>query len=289
MVRYMDDNFRSVETPYQNEETHIAWYIKQMGNHRILDKKELSQKFKEFKIGGSISSRNDIINSHLRLAFKYAKNHYSNDFELIDLVQESNYGLFKGIYKFDDSLGYAMGTYLGWWCKQSLILYKARNKRSVYIPTYLVEESNKVRKTTRTLEKELNREPNDREIAEHMHISIEKLVKIQAHTQESISLNTELPNGSFLDLIENINAENPQKETELSDFAKQMDKLLFNLSESELRRLRAEYPEYGPKRGTRTVCKAFGECHESFRKNNIKTMKKLKPFANKQGLKYYLD
>ena len=138
-----------------------------------------------------------LINCNLRLVVSVAKR-FSNRIkrsEMLDIVQEGNYGLAHGIKKFDPERGYALSTYVYWWIRQSISRYLSCNDRVIRMPSHAVEILAKLRNWGPEFESVHGRQPTLEECAEYAKTSPERLRVYMEHSSDSVSLDINLANG----------------------------------------------------------------------------------------------
>ncbi|MFX4299945.1 sigma-70 family RNA polymerase sigma factor [Pseudosulfitobacter pseudonitzschiae] len=80
---------------------------------------------------GNMTSRNRLVNAHMRLASKMAKSMVNCNISMNDLIQEASMGLMKAADKYDPDTGWRFATYARWWIKAALQETAMRDGSSV--------------------------------------------------------------------------------------------------------------------------------------------------------------
>jgi RNA polymerase primary sigma factor len=161
----------------------IKMYLKEIGLHPLLKFEEEVELAKRYE-NNDLAARDKLIKSNLRLVVSIAKKYLGRRLSFLDLIQEGNQGLIKGVEKYDWRRGFKFSTYATWWIRQAITRAIADQSRTIRIPVHMVDHINRYYKTQRKLVQKLGRDPTNKEIAKDMEITVpevENLIKISQH------------------------------------------------------------------------------------------------------------
>ena len=206
----------------------VRMYLKEIGTVPLLSADEELRLAKR-KAEGDDNAKERLIEANLRLVVSIAKRYTGRGMSFLDLVQEGNLGLIKGVEKFDYTKGYKLSTYATWWIRQSVTRALADQARTIRVPVHMVETINKMSKMQRKLTLELGYEPSVAELSEALEMSEDKVMEIMQIAREPASLETpigEEDDSNLGDFVADSNVVTPEGNVESVMLREHIDALL---------------------------------------------------------------
>ena len=269
----------------------VRMYLKEIGTVPLLSAEEELRLAKR-KAEGDESAKERLIEANLRLVVSIAKRYTGRGMSFLDLVQEGNLGLIKGVEKFDYTKGYKLSTYATWWIRQSVTRALADQARTIRVPVHMVETINKMSKMQRKLTLELGYEPSVSELAEALEMSEDKVMEIMQIAREPASLETpigEEDDSNLGDFVADSNAVTPEGNVESVMLREHIDALLGDLKERERQVIVLRFGlEDGHPRTLEEVGKEFNVTRERIRQIEAKAFWKLRNPVRSKRIRDFL-
>ena len=269
----------------------VRMYLKEIGTVPLLTAEEELRLAKR-KAEGDQTAKERLIEANLRLVVSIAKRYTGRGMSFLDLVQEGNLGLIKGVEKFDYTKGYKLSTYATWWIRQSVTRALADQARTIRVPVHMVETINKMSKMQRKLTLELGYEPSVPELANALDISEEKVMEIMQIAREPASLETpigEEDDSNLGDFVADSNAVTPEGNVESVMLREHIDTLLEDLKERERQVIVLRFGlEDGHPRTLEEVGKEFNVTRERIRQIEAKALRKLRNPVRSKRIRDFL-
>ena len=269
----------------------VRMYLKEIGTVPLLTAEEELRLAKR-KAEGDESAKERLIEANLRLVVSIAKRYTGRGMSFLDLVQEGNLGLIKGVEKFDYTKGYKLSTYATWWIRQSVTRALADQARTIRVPVHMVETITKMSKMQRKLTLELGYEPSVSELAEALEMSEDKVMEIMQIAREPASLETpigEEDDSNLGDFVADSNAVTPEGNVESVMLREHIDALLGDLKERERQVIVLRFGlEDGHPRTLEEVGKEFNVTRERIRQIEAKALRKLRNPVRSKRIRDFL-
>jgi len=243
------------------------------------------------------AAREHLTAANLRLVVANAKKFVNRGMSLLDLVQEGNAGLMRGVDKFEWERGFKFSTYATWWIRQAIQRGLADQSRTIRIPVHMVETMNRVTRISRELTVQLGREPTNAEISAVLSddpktaITPERVEEVRAYGRNTVSL--EQPVGEendteLGDLLEDPDAVSPLDAVSDHLLREQVERVLGSLDGREERVIRLRFGlDDGRPRTLEEVGHEFGLTRERIRQIESLALRKLRHPSRSRKLREF--
>jgi RNA polymerase primary sigma factor len=187
----------SVSEPAARSEGHptstgaLELYLREIGRVQLLTREEEIALAKRIKKGDE-QAREHMIKANLRLVVKIARDYEGLGLPLLDLINEGNIGLMKGVERFNPAKGAKLSTYASWWIKQSIKRALANQSKTIRLPVHVVDKVADIRQTEMKLRETLDRDPSDEEVAAELDIAPRRLQQYREAAKAPVSLEAPL-------------------------------------------------------------------------------------------------
>jgi RNA polymerase primary sigma factor len=258
----------------------LRLYLNEIGQVKLLTPPEEIALARRIKRGDK-QAREHMIKANLRLVVKIARDYDGLGLPLLDLINEGNIGLMKGVERFDLTKGAKLSTYAAWWIKQSIKRALANQSKTIRLPIHVVDRLAHIRRAEVKLREALDREPTDEEVADELHLDARRVRRYRLAAKAPVSLDAPIGNDDesnrIADVVADPNAVAPYDRVVQETDTELVREVLTTLTERENAILALRFGlEDGTERTLEQVGERLGVTRERIRQIQEQALAKLR-------------
>lgn len=268
----------------------LQLYLHEISKYPLLEPEEEYNLAVQHFESGDRQAAHRLITSNLRLVVKIANDFNKAQANLLDLIQEGNYGLMQAVKKYNPYKGVKLSSYAAWWIRAFILKHIMDNKSQVRIGTTAAQRKlffNLKREAEKLLAEYDRVDP--KLIAENLSVNEQDVIDMQMRlSAPDVSLNAPIEEGGTVtredtiadsaETIEDVLAEKEVRQIfqdHLNEFRKKLKGRDLEVFEA---RLLAEDPLTLQEIGDR-----FGISRERARQIEARIIKKLRELVDEKG------
>jgi len=257
----------------------LQLYLNEIGQVKLLTPKEEITLARRIQRGDE-RAREQMIKANLRLVVKIARDYDGLGLPLLDLINEGNIGLMKGVERFDPRKGAKLSTYAAWWIKQNIKLALANQSKTIRLPVHVVDKVAHLRRAEMKLREMLDRDPTDEELAHELQIELRRVRLYRQASRAPVSLDAPMgddESNRVADVVADPNAAAPFDRVILETDTELVREVLSTLTgrENEVLALRFGLDD-GKERSLEEVGEHFDLTRERIRQIQAQALRKLR-------------
>ena len=266
-------------------------YLQEIGKVDLItaeEEVELARRIKQ----GDEDALEKLTKANLRFVVSVSKQYQNQGLNLPDLINEGNMGLIKAAQRFDETRGFKFISYAVWWIRQSILQALAEQSRIVRLPLNKIGSINKINKAIARLEQENEREPDAKEIAGELEITVTEVKESMRNAGRHVSMDAPLiqdEDNTMYDVLKSEESVTPETGLLYESLRKEIDRAISTLTqrEADVIKLYFGLNESHPMT-LEEIGEQFDLTRERVRQIKEKAIRRLKHTSRSKILKSYL-
>jgi len=275
-----------LEASIERELDATSLYLSEIGASPLLTAEE-EVKYARLAQKGDESARRKMIVCNLRLVVKISRRYLNRGLALLDLVEEGNLGLIRGVEKFDPERGFRFSTYATWWIRQTIERGIMNQTRTIRLPIHVVKEINAYLRKSRELAQSLDHEPSAEEVAEALNVDVQDVKRLMGLNERTPSMDVAYGKDSdrpLVDMVADENVDDPSELLQSDAVNGHLDEWLTQLNDKQRSVIERRFGLHGFDNATlEQVAGELGVTRERVRQIQMDALKRLRHILENDG------